>query len=59
MRVQAEFTVAGAADCVRFAEAERLADMLAALLPACTVTKVMKHPDEWPAYAEQLQQTFG
>ena len=55
----AQYILAGAADDVAYAEAERVCDLLVAMLPDCTVVKHRKHPSEWPAFAKRLQEVLG
>ena len=48
----ANFFVAGAADDVGFAAAERLADMMCRLLPDACLTKFMLAPAQWPGFLD-------
>lgn len=55
----AAYNIAGRADDVDYAEAERLCDLLLAFLPECTVVKFRKHPDHWPGFAKRIEESLG
>ncbi|XP_024150075.1 putative malate dehydrogenase 1B isoform X1 [Oryzias melastigma] len=48
----AKFVVAGKADCPKYAEAERLADILQGSLPNFRANKICVRPDEWKGWLD-------
>lgn len=55
----ASFVLSGKADDVGFAEAERLCDILCAMLPSCVVVKLPVHPDDWEEKKSNIGDVLG
>jgi hypothetical protein len=53
------FIVAGKADDVGYAEAERLCDVLTAMLPSCVVVKLRIHPEDWEVQRANIGEALG
>ena len=53
------FVIAGRADDVGYAEAERLGEILEAMVPVATVVKLRIHPEDWEQKRRNIGEVLG
>lgn len=51
--------IAGRADSLKYAECERLCDIVAASFPSVALTKTLKHSTEWETYQHRICCEYG